>query len=55
MRLRVIWKFNATFAVIKTVDRMEPEIKNSRQMEREIISFDYAIKNILRDKANFDI
>jgi len=24
-------------------------------MEREIISFDYAIKNILRDKANFDI
>ncbi|MCL2511702.1 MAG: Rpn family recombination-promoting nuclease/putative transposase, partial [Bacteroidales bacterium] len=24
-------------------------------MDREIISFDYAIKNILRDKANFDI
>jgi hypothetical protein len=24
-------------------------------VEREIISFDYAIKNILRDKANFDI
>jgi predicted transposase/invertase (TIGR01784 family) len=24
-------------------------------MEREIISFDYAIKDILRDKANFDI
>ena len=24
-------------------------------MEREIISFDYAIKSILRDKANFDI
>jgi len=24
-------------------------------MEREIISFDYAIKNVLRDKANFDI
>jgi len=29
--------------------------KNLIQMEREIISFDYAIKNILRDKANFDI
>jgi len=24
-------------------------------MERTIISFDYAIKNILRDKANFDV
>ena len=24
-------------------------------MERTIISFDYAIKDILRDKANFDI
>jgi len=45
MHLRVIWKFNATFAVIKTVD----------SIDREIISFDYAIKNILRDKANFDI
>ena len=24
-------------------------------MERTVISFDYAIKGILRDKANFDI
>ena len=24
-------------------------------MERTIISFDYAIKDILRDKANFDV
>ena len=29
--------------------------RNIKNMEREIISFDYAIKNILRDKANFDI
>ena len=32
-----------------------PYFLNSYGMEREIISFDYAIKDILRDKANFDI
>jgi predicted transposase/invertase (TIGR01784 family) len=31
------------------------EAKGGFMAEREIISFDYAIKNILRDKANFDI
>ena len=40
----VYFKKNRTFAFYI--------IKN---MEREIISFDYAIKNVLRDKANFDI